>query len=119
MRPTITTSLRWPLVVWALLLLVLSGCASINSVTSQVSSYGSWPEGRQPGRFVFERLPSQATQPALQDQLEAAALPQLEAVGFKHVADAAQADVSIQVGAQVHIDPRRRTYDPFWGPWGP
>ncbi|MDE2077238.1 MAG: DUF4136 domain-containing protein [Burkholderiales bacterium] len=119
MRPTITTSLRWPLVVWALLLLVLSGCASINSVTSQVSSYGSWPEGRQPGRFVFERLPSQATQPALQNQLEAAALPQLEAVGFKHVADAAQADVSIQVGAQVHIDPRRRTYDPFWGPWGP
>ncbi|HET8869939.1 MAG TPA: DUF4136 domain-containing protein [Aquabacterium sp.] len=110
---------RGAMSAWVLALLALSGCASINSVTSQVTSYGSWPVGRPPGRFVFERLPSQSTQPAVQDKLEAAALPQLESLGFKQVPDSAQADVSVQVGADVHIDPRRRTYDPFWGPWGP
>ena len=34
-------------------------CAGPNAVTSQVSSYGSWPEGRKPGRYVLNGcLPS-------------------------------------------------------------
>lgn len=111
---------RW---IWlalaCLVTLTFGGCANMTSVTSQVSSFASWPEGRKPGRYVFERLPSQQSQPSVQDKLEAAAQPGLAAAGFEWVADASQADVSVQVGAQMHMDQRRRAYDPFWGPWGP
>lgn len=100
-------------------MLAASGCANVSSVTSQVSSYTSWPDGRKPGHYTFERLPSQQSQPALQDKLEAAAQPALAAVGFEWVADAAKADLTVQVGAQARVDSRRRSYDPFWGPWGP
>jgi hypothetical protein len=99
----------------------LAGCAGVPQVTSQVSSYGSWPEGRQPGTYVFERLPSQQAQAERQDELEAAVQPVLAALGFKLVkpADAAKAaDVSVQVASQVRVDPRPR-YDPFRSPYGP
>ncbi|MGC4062810.1 MAG: DUF4136 domain-containing protein [Aquabacterium sp.] len=99
-------------------LLVLGGCAGMTELTSQVSSQGNWPEGRQPGRYVFERLPSQQGQAELQDKLEAAAQPSLAAAGFEPVGDAQKADVSVQVASQIQID-RRSRYDPYWGPWGP
>ncbi len=99
--------------------LLLGGCAAPNAVTSQVSSYGSWPEGRKPGRYVFERLPSQQTRAEQQDRLEAAAEPVLATAGFERVIDGNQADVTVQVGAQVVVEQRRAPYDPFWGPWGP
>ena len=108
---------------WRLLACVvlagLAACAGPQSLTSQVSSYGSWPEGRKPGRYVFERLPSQQAQPDQQDQLEAAAQPALAAAGFELVAQADKADVTVQVGTRVRIDQRARYYDPFWGPYGP
>ncbi len=97
----------------------LAACAGPQSLTSQVSSYGSWPEGRKPGRYVFERLPSQQAQPDQQDKLEAAAQPALAAAGFEQVPEADKADVTVQVGARVRIDQRARYYDPFWGPYGP
>ncbi len=102
----------------AALALLASACAGPRSVTSQVSSYGSWPTERQPGAYVFERLPSQQTQPELQDQLEAAAQPALAAAGFKLVDKAELADVNVQVAAHARIDPRSY-HDPFWGPFGP
>ena len=37
--------------------LLLAGCAAMNTVTSEVVSYGDWPAGRAPGSYVFERLP--------------------------------------------------------------
>jgi hypothetical protein len=37
----------------------LSGCASLNTVVSDVSSYGQWPTQRKPNTYRFERLPSQ------------------------------------------------------------
>jgi hypothetical protein len=100
--------------------MLLGGCAGMTSLTSQVSSFGQWPEGRAPGHYVFERLPSQQNQPQLQDKLEAATMPVLAALGFEPSKDAAQADVTIQVASNVHVDPRPR-YDPFWGPgpYGP
>jgi hypothetical protein len=99
-------------------LLMLGGCAQMHELTSKVSSYGSWPEGRKPGRYVFERLPSQQSRADLQDRLEAAAQPVLAAAGFELVADAQQADVSVQVASQVQVDSRSR-YDPIYGPYGP
>lgn len=97
--------------------LALSGCASLNQFSSQVSTHGSWPQGRAPGSYAFERLPSQAAQPALQDQLEAAARPALQAAGFTEAPDAKQASVVVQLAAQVQVEPRP-PLDNFWYPYG-
>jgi hypothetical protein len=98
-------------------LLTLGGCAGVTELSSQVSSRGNWPEGRKPGRYVFERLPSQQSQTELQDKLEAAAQASLAAAGFEPVSDAQKADVSVQVASQIQID--RPRYDPYWTGWGP
>jgi hypothetical protein len=99
---------------------LMVGCAGPRALTSEVSSAGKWPDGRKPGRYVFERLPSQQSQPDLQGKLEAAAQPVLAAAGFEHVDKAEQADVSVQVASQVHVE-QRYYGDPFWpyGPYGP
>lgn len=101
------------------LAVVLAGCAGPQTLTTEVSSAGKWPEQRKPGRYVFERLPSQQNQPDLQDKLEAAALPALTAAGFQRVDKADQADVSVQVASHVNVERRPYYGDPFWGPWGP
>lgn len=99
------------------LLLLLSACAGMQEVTSKVSSFGTWPEGRQPGSYVFERLPSQQNRAQEQAVLEAAAEPALAAAGFAKVADAQQADVLVQVSAQVQAEPRYP--GGYWYPYGP
>lgn len=115
---------RWLLAcLWCLSALWLAGCASSPDVVSRVSSFGSWPQGRAPGQYVFERLPSQQTQPAWQAKLEEAAEPALAAAGFRKAAKPEQADVSVQLSASSREDPASRYYyDPFWGPgrfgWG-
>jgi hypothetical protein len=98
---------------------LLSGCAGLNTLGSEVSSYGEWPAGRQPGTYAFERLPSHAAKADAQQVLEDAARPALEAAGFKPAADAAAADVVIQVGARVSRAEVSPWVDPFWwrGPY--
>lgn len=93
----------------ALTALGLAGCASLNNVTSEVSSFGEWPAGRAPGTYAFERLPSQQQRAAQADALEAAAKPALEKAGFRPVANGGQPDVTVQVGA--------RTLRTDYGPW--
>jgi hypothetical protein len=84
---------------------VLSGCAAMNRLDNQVSSYGAWPAGKTPSTYAFERLPSQQQQvPREQIALEEAARPALEAVGFRAAADPASADVLVQLGAAVRAD---------------
>jgi hypothetical protein len=92
----------------------LAGCAALTQVSVDVTTFGAWPSGRAPGRYAFERLPSQAQAGPAQDQLEAAAGAALERVGFSRAADAAQADVLVQFGARQGqvIDP-----PPMFG-WG-
>lgn len=79
----------------------LSGCAALNSVTSDVSSFGEWPTARKPGSYAFERLPSQQTRAAETEALEAAARPALQKAGFTAVATGAEPDVLVQVGSRV------------------
>jgi len=79
----------------------LSGCAALNSVTSDVSSFGEWPAARKAGTFAFERLPSQQARAAETDALEAAARPALQKAGFTAVAAGAEPDVLVQVGSRV------------------
>ena len=99
---------------------VLAGCASLNTIESDVSSYSQWPADRKPGTYAFERLPSQQANAERQASLELAARSALTAAGFSE-ADPANADVSVQVGARVTRYERSPSFDPFWhgyAPWG-
>jgi hypothetical protein len=89
--------------------LLLSGCAALSSVSSEVSSYGEWPAGRTPGTYAFERLPSQQALAAESAALEAAAAPALAKAGFKPAAAGQEPDVLVQVGARA-----QRTDDSRW-----
>jgi hypothetical protein len=92
----------------------LGGCASMNSVDSEVSTYSQWPAARKPAAFAFERLPSQQARPQEQADLEAAARPALLAAGFQETNDAKAADVTVQVGVRVSRTDRGFYDDPFW-----
>lgn len=112
--------MRTLLLMLTLSLGFLSGCASLNSFSSQVSSHGSWPADRQPGAYIFERLPSQTATPELatqQTQLEDAARPALAAAGFTEAADPSLAKVVVQLASQVQVE-ARPPLDNFWYPYG-
>lgn len=102
---------------------LLAGCGSMQSLTSEVSSYGTaWPAGRAPGgSFAFERLPSQQAELTLQQQLEDAARPALAQAGFTPAAEGQPPSVSVQLSLR---NVRYERLDPwgggaFWGPpWG-
>lgn len=97
---------------------LLAGCASLNTVTSEVSTYGEWPAGRPAGSYVLERLPSQQTPASAKEQepLEQGARKALEAAGFRPAADKASADVVVQIGARITRFDRSPWDDPLW--WG-
>ena len=96
----------------------LAGCAAMNTVTSEVSTYGSWPAERKPGSYAFERLPSQQANVERQTRLEDAARGALEKAGFRPAADAARADVLVQIGARVSRIDASPWDDPLWWRWG-
>jgi Domain of unknown function (DUF4136) len=114
---------------WVLgsLVLVLGGCASINTVHSEVSTYSQWPSGRAPGSYRFERLPSQQAQAGEQAHFEALARQGIEAAGFRPEPDPAKADVGIEVAmrsSRVDAYPHDGPYgwrSGFYAarPWGP
>lgn len=92
----------------------LAGCATMNNVASDVTSYSQWPAGRAPGSYAFERLPSQQAEPERQARLEDAARGALADAGFTEAADAAGADVTVQLGARVTRYTASPWADPFW-----
>lgn len=94
----------------------LSGCASLQVMDAEVSSFGTWPAQRAPAAYVFERLPSQESRPEWQDALEAAAGPALEAAGFKPVPAGGTAVYGVQLGWRVGQQAPLR--DPYWGRGG-
>jgi len=106
---------------------LLAGCAGLNSLRSDVATFGDWPAGRVPGAYAFERLPSQLAVPNAQDRLEAAAAPALEAAGFKAVEPGKEPDVIVQLGARITRTDMSPWDDPLWwrggfgywrhGPW--
>jgi hypothetical protein len=104
---------------------LLAGCAALNTVDSDVTSYSQWPAERKPGSFAFERLPSQQAHVDRQAKLEDAARGALAAAGFSEASDAAGADVTVQLGARVtrYASPWPEPYPwragPYgWGGWG-
>jgi Domain of unknown function (DUF4136) len=97
---------------------VLTGCAALNTVTSDVTTFSEWPADRQPGRYAFERLPSQKANATRAADLEAAAAKALEKAGFTAAPDAAQADVIVQIGARISRTEMSPWDDPLWWRWG-
>jgi hypothetical protein len=97
---------------------VLAGCAALNTVTSDVTTFSEWPADRQPGRYAFERLPSQKANAQRQADLEAAAAKALAKAGFTAAVDPAQADVIVQIGARISRTEISPWDDPLWWRWG-
>jgi hypothetical protein len=102
--------------------LALGGCATIDQLDSDVSTFSQWPAGRKPAGYAFERLPSQQARAEQQQTLEGAARRAIEAAGFTLEPDLNAAEFSIQVGARVAPNERAFYGDPFWwhgGLYGP
>jgi hypothetical protein len=103
----------------------LGGCAATGTVSSEVSTFGTWPAGRAPGRYAFERLPSQQGHEPESEALEASARAGLAKAGFLPVETGQQADVVVQLGAQDSAIALPLWDDPLWwhggfgrrGPW--
>lgn len=93
----------------------LAGCAGLNSLTSEVSTYSQWPADRKPGSYAFERLPSQRGNPEQQERLENSARGAIEGAGFTPAADPASSEFVVLLGARVSAYDRYYYYDdPFW-----
>lgn len=92
----------------------LAGCASLNTIDSNVSAFSRWPAGRAPATYAFERLPSQQAHPQQTQMLEDSARRAVEAAGFAPAPEGSTPDVSIQLGARVAETDRSPFDDPFW-----
>ena len=108
-KPSITAATLVAVTVTA-----LGGCAAMNQLSSEVSTFSQWPADRKPATYAFERLPSQQANPDQQRTLEDAAARAMESAGFTAAADARSADVSVQLGARVNAQDRSPYDDPFW-----
>ncbi len=101
----------------ALALAALSACSGPYTISAEVRSFGSWPAGRAPGSYAFERLPSQQQQDSRQAELEDLARSALEKAGFRPAADARSADVMVSLGVRISAQDRAPWDDPLWWRW--
>ena len=102
--------------------LALAGCASLNVLDTEVTSFSRWPTDRAPATYAFERLPAQQANPQAATVLEDSARHAVEAAGFVPAGEGTAPDVSVQIGARITATDRSPYDDPFWyGPyvWGP
>jgi hypothetical protein len=107
--------------------LLLGGCAGVQTLSSNVSSFGEWPGERKPGTYAFERLPSQQARLAEAEALENSARAALEKAGFQPAEPGKEPDVLVQVGARDERYVVSPWDDPLWwrggfgywryGPW--
>lgn len=92
---------------------LLAGCAAMNSLTSEVSSYSAWPAERKPGSYAFERLPSQQLRVERAQLIEDSARRALEGVGFTPAPEGQASEYVVQLG--VRVSATEAYYDdPFW-----
>jgi hypothetical protein len=94
--------------------LILTACAGMNQLASDVSTYSVWPADRKPATYAFERLPSQQAYPQQQQALEDAAARAMELAGFTLATDPKAADVTVTLGARVTPNQMSPYDDPFW-----
>ncbi len=100
---------------------LLGGCAGLNTMQADIATYGDWPADRQPGRYAFDRLPSQQSRPDAAAALENAARPALEQAGFVAAGPGEAPDVRVQVAARNARTDIDLWADPIWwhGGWLP
>ncbi|RVT51592.1 DUF4136 domain-containing protein [Rubrivivax albus] len=92
----------------------LSGCAALNTVHADLSTWGDWPTGRAPGSYAFDRLPSQQSDPAEADRVEAVARDALAKAGFRPVTVDEKPDVLVQVASRTTRTSADPWDDPLW-----
>src|SRR5688572_5688155 len=94
---------------------LLAGCASLKTVSSEVSTYGEWPDKRPAGSYVIERMPSQQAPAAAaqQQEIEQSAHQALQAAGFVPAQAGAPSDVIVQIGARITRFERAPWDDPL------
>ncbi|MCB1995664.1 MAG: DUF4136 domain-containing protein [Burkholderiaceae bacterium] len=92
----------------------LAGCAALNTVYADLSTWGDWPAGRAPGSYAFDRLPSQQSDPAAADRVEAAAKRALTAAGFRPAGADEKPDVLVQVASRTTRTGADPWDDPLW-----
>jgi hypothetical protein len=97
-----------------LLAAALAGCAALNTVSADLSTWGEWPAARAPGTYAFDRLPSQQARAAEAESLEQAARPALERAGFTPAAEGSTPDVLVQVAARTTQTASDLWRDPLW-----
>jgi hypothetical protein len=107
---------------------LLGACSGVRTVSASVSSFGEWPADRKPGRYAFDRLPSQQAQSADIEALESRARGALQKAGFTAAESGQEPDVLVQIGAQDGRVVSAPWDDPLWwrggygswryGPWG-
>ena len=97
---------------------VLTGCATVSTVESDVQSFATTPTPVQPGTFRFERLPSQDVDAAQAASLENMAQAALAKFGFSRNDTGAR--YSVQIGAGT-VETVSTFSDPFFGrsAWSP
>lgn len=122
-EPTLSPRPRWRLLLVAWSLLVLSGCASVYVVDSQVQGFARWDAAsapQPPQAYRFERLPSQSVdgQARTQDALEALTRTALARAGWSLAEAPASAAWTVQVVASSVRLPRSPWADPWPHPWG-
>ena len=94
---------------------LLGACASFNTLTNEVSTFGSWSAERKPASYAFERLPSQQDRPEQQQLLEDAASGALQHAGFVLGDVPANAEYLMQLGARIaDNDPWAYNHPLFW-----
>jgi hypothetical protein len=105
----------------ALAATLLAGCAALNTMHAEIATWGDWPADRAPGRYAFDRLPSQAAQPEAAARIEDAARAALEGAGFTPAAPGQEPDVRVQVAARSARADIEIWADPLWwrGGWLP
>lgn len=113
LRPSLPTRILAAAALGAAVL-ALPACSTLNSVASEVSSYGEWPAARQPGLYAFDRLPSQQALADETQKLEDAARPALAKAGFAEAGAGQTPDVLVQVGAHAGPSERAMWDDPVW-----
>ena len=104
------------LFIWALVSLVLAGCATNRLIDSSVRSFTTATADLQlepPFSFRFERLPSQQADAQAQDRLEDIALPVLAQKGL--VPDALAPRFTLELRMAVDVINQSGPFHAYWG----
>lgn len=95
--------------------LLLAGCASVQTVESEVQTFSTLGALPAQPSYRFERLPSQQAQAQRQTQVEGMAEKALAQVGLRR--DDARAHYTVQLGVRVEREDRLDWSDAWW--YGP